>query len=322
MNFGLDLLGIAKFSKTAIEAFPEGFALGCFANTFGDALPVVDKLLKTGKCPAVRVHLMWKDSHNYSRKDFPSIYKEAKRWKPLTIKYPRILFYFSGACEHNLNHKDATELANGLANIFPEATYIVNTPLIGHGSDIIIVIDKLNEKHGAGVQHAPLDCLFSYDGNSCTDSDVQKMKDDIGPQIFFFWDSRFNGKWEDKDTTPRPMRKGWPDKALIESVAALSCDQGGVSLPHNWIYKSHAENTGTGDLRAEHPVFIIPLKVKEITLRDKGKTKATFPYYGPYAGGGHRYYGTKWGYQIANKPLEVWAEKRKYGAINPTFRAN
>lgn len=317
--FGLDLLGLAKYPKVAKNNFPEGFALGVFSDTFGDSRPAVDGILDTGKCPRVRIHLMWKDAHSYTRSDFPSIVKEARKWLPVVAKHPRIEFVFSGACEHLLNAPDANELRNRVLEVFatnPKISY-ANTPMQG-GADIQFAI---NERHGSKAQSRGNFENFSFDGSACVDSDVEKIKKEFrSAQTFFFWEPRFNGRWEDNDKTPRPDRKGWPDGKLIRSVIALSGACGDVSLPPKWLYKSHSENNGDGSSRAEKPVMISPLVVSDISLREGPRTVGILKYYGPYSGGGFRYYAKTWGYEIATQPVEVWAAGKRHGTINPAFR--
>ena len=81
MKYGLDLLGLAKYSDATIKAFPKGFGIGVFSKVdgFGDALPNLEKILKTGKAPFCRVNLCWRDDHNYKPEHFPAIVKEGKR---------------------------------------------------------------------------------------------------------------------------------------------------------------------------------------------------------------------------------------------------
>jgi hypothetical protein len=263
---------------------------------------------------------MWKDRHDFSRADFPIIVKEARQWLPIVAKYPKVEFMFSGACEHQLNSPDANELRNRVLEVFatnPKISY-VNTPMQG-GADVQFCI---NERHGSKAQSRGNFENFSFDGSSCVDSDVEKLKKEFASaQTFFFWEPRFNGRWEDNDPTPRPNRKGWPDGKLIKSVTVLSTPRGDVDLPDKWIYKSHAENHGDGASRSEKPVMIAPIKVREIMLKKGGNNIASLRYFGPYANEGFRYYAIRWGYEIATDPVEVWAAGTKYGTINPAFRS-
>ena len=315
MIYGLDLLGLAKYPNVAAKEFPPGFALGCFSSTFGDARPAVEAILKTGKCSHVRVHLMWKDNHNFTTKDFPAIVKEAKKWQQLVWKY-NVKWYFSGACENHLSAKNALDLANKVLAVLP-VIYV-------NSGDAKLPNDPQfrTEVHGTKTKALKVPYIFSYDGNACVDANVEEQKKKHkDAEIFFLWEPRFNGRWETNDTTPRPLRKGWPDAKMIRSVVALATQTGTSKLPKNWLYKSHAENKGIGDPRAEKPLFISPVKSTLVTLKLGNATKATFKYHSPYSGGGYRYYTTMWGYEIAKQPLDVWANSKKYGFVSPAFRA-
>lgn len=319
MIYGLDLLGIAKYPKVALNCFPNGWALGAFSNTFGDARPAVEAIVKSGKCPRVRIQLLWKDSHKFSKRDFPEMQKEAKKWLPLVKKYPKVQWFFSGACEHVMSAKEALAMCEMLQKTMPGCV-IVNCIL----KTSSIVKDKrfINEVHGTKAKPLKGESQFSFDGSPCVDADVETLKKRfIDSMTFFFWDSRFNGKWESSNTTPRPERKGWPDERYLKSIIALAQYPGKTSLPKGWLYKSHAENGGTNDPRAEKPVIIAPIIVPEICLIDSnGVTRARLKYYKPFSGGGHRYYANKYGYEIANELLEVWAGDKQYGVIHPAFR--
>lgn len=330
MRYGLDFLGLAKYANVAAENFPAGWAFGTFSSTFGDARPAVEKVLKTGKPSAVRVHLAWADDHNFALKDGPKIVREAQGWLPLVEKYPNVAWYFSGACEHKLSAKFANDLAMRVLDVFPETTWYVNTPIKG-GVDIIGP-RIINERHGSKSTKKKPNDVFSSDSNysGSVDSDIETLKETFSSDhYFFFWEPRFNGRYETKDNTPRPKRDDYPDKKLIESVIALSKNKGLVkALPKGWIYKSHSENNGKPNLRAEKPCLISPLKRDKITLRlANRKVIATFNYYDTYEDGGYRYYTDKWGYEIAElaskaqgSPIvQIWAGTM-IGVINPAFR--
>lgn len=315
--FGLDLLGVAKFAKVAKDTFPGNWALGCLSSAFGDARPAVEAILRTGKCPRVRVHLLWKDDHSFTASDYDSIAHEAEKWKALVVKYPKIQWYFSPACEPNWAADVARQSILIVSDILPGCTYVNNSNVRLVGPNIV------TELHGPDPRSADGRYIFSFDNAEvgCVDLDVSTAKRKlIGAEMFFFWEPRFNGRWECSDTTPRPLRTGWPDSALIRSVVTLSGPRGKVRLPRNWLWKSHAENHGSGDNRAEKPVCISPVKTDALRLKRAGKTVMILPYYGPYTDGRHRYYAPKMGFQISKEPLELWANRTCYGTVNPSFR--
>ena len=278
----------------------------------------VEAIIKSGKCPRVRVQLMWRDDHAYTTKDFPAIKKEAQKWKALTLKYPAIEWQFSGACEHNLSTVDAKALSKVVLGVLPSATY-VNNPQHQRRNDLGAPI--ITERHGSETKPTNLVYNFSFDGNSCVDADVTSIKRRLElADTFYFWVPQFNLRKSVADTTPRPQRTCKPTVDLIESVAYLANERGQVSLPKNWLMKSHAEETT--DTRSNKPVFIVPLKTKQLTLKKNGKQVATCPYYGTYVDGRHRYYSPMYGYQISELCgiVEVWADGKKFGTCNMAFR--
>jgi len=319
MMYGLDLLGIAQYSKVALREFPRGWALGAFSNTFGDARPAVEAIIKSGKCPRVRIQLSWKDKHDYSTRDFPAIRKEALEWAGLVNKYKNVQWLFSGACEHKLNKRDATALAVLIQQALPCTEYV---NCIMKGGARIDGTKYINEVHGDKAKSEKGREVFSFDGTPCVNGGVTDLKTKFAQcETFFLWDSRFNGKWESSNDTPRIDRKGWPDAGHIKSIIALAQDEGKINLAKKWLYKSHSENKGTGDPRAENPVIIAPIECKQIELKDdQGKLKVILKYYKPYSGGGHRYYAKKMGYEISRKQVSVWANGKQYGVIHPAFR--
>lgn len=314
--FGLDHLGIAKYSQVARQAQKEGIAIGAFGGVFGNSVPAIQRILAGGKCPAVRIHLAWRDNHEFSLRDLPAVIREAKRWIPVVKRFSKVKWYFSGACENNLSKADALLYANKVLATLPGVTYVQCGVKHIHGENII------NEVHGVNAKPLKGRYIFSFDGNACVDADVELLKlRHKDAEIFYLWEPRFNGRWESTDKTERPLRNGWPDKNLIESVQALMGDKGATNPPKGWIYKSHAENHGAKDTKAEHPVIICPLKAERIVLKDlSGQVVDILPYYGPYAGGGHRYYSQKWGYNISTEPVRMWINGVSYGFINPAFR--
>lgn len=315
MRWGLDLLGAAKYPKVAAREFPSGFYLGIFLNTFGPAWSAIRRILDTGRCAGVRGHAIWEDNHTYRPERHDRIIMaELERANRLKRDYPTIDVQFSPFCEHNIKGVQLTRLFQNLMD--NSDLTLVNS--FWKGDRVSGVINEVHGKHPSlsGMYN------FSFDGTACVDSDVTAFKEKHkGAETFYLWDFRFNGKWDEKDTTPRPKRTGWPDRKHIRSIVALTKDRGEIKFPKNWIYKSHAENHGPGDVKGEKPVMISPIKTRAIELRRGENLIATLPYYGTFAGGGYRYYARKWGYEIATDVLDVWANGKRVGTVNPAFRA-
>jgi hypothetical protein len=130
--------------------------------------------------------------------------------------------------------------------------------------------------------------------------------------------------------TPRPNRNGWPDGRLINSVAALSNPRGRINFPKDWLFKSHSENKGTNDPRAEKPVLIATVKTDYVTLTTiENQQIARAKYYDPYIDGRSRYYFNEWGYELAKKAdalsgspvCNLVVNGKVLGTVNPSFRS-
>jgi len=318
MQYGLDCLGLARFGKDALDAFPSGYALGVFSKTFGDSMPAVRQL--ASRCPAVRVQLMWSDSHTFSDHDIPVMKAEAQRWDQFAKEHKGMKVYLSPFCEHNLSNPDRyLQIVKDLA---PHCEP-VNSVWKGSRS-----AKFTNEVHGSHSQPAGGNYIFSYDGSDISESDVDGLKaKHKNAKIWFGWTANFNGNTE-ADTTvkvPREQRKAWPTAKLIRSVRYVMQKSKGITkLPPNWLWKSHAEDKGAGDIRANKPCLIAPVKASSAALLMNGRAIATAPYYGAFIDGRSRYYFGDWGFEIAEKtggmPLELSVGGKVYGRVNPAFR--
>lgn len=321
--FGLDFLALPKYENVVLREFPNGWALGCFAETFGDAFPSVRKVLETGRCPHVRIHLLWSDTHTFGTNDIPTIRALARKYERLATRFPSVRVELSPFCEHNIPNPDPYL---GIINQEAPSCIPINTPWQGG-----ISRRYKNEIHGDHKKPRGK-YNFSFDGTSAVDADVQSYKrKHKDADIFFFWVPQFNGKKNASDPTPRPERRAWPTSELIDSVIYLRKKRGKVSFAAPRLWKSHADQHEVPpEPRALKPVIIIPEKVPELILRaSNGQVVATAPYYGPYTGGGHRYYLPDFGYLVAEKAVriqgspvvQVYAKNKLIGTVNPAFRA-
>lgn len=328
MIWGLDFLGLAKFGAIAKAEFPSGWALGAFTKVdgFGDSLPAVDGILSTGRCPLVRLQLMWRDDHNFTSRDIPFVKNEAKRVKKLIQKYPNVRFCISPVCEHRLSPDKWRPFAKAVQDELGLIGYtLVNSPEKS-GQAIDGVINESHHGKPFGTKRA-----FSYDGANCVDSNVEKDKaTHAGAEYFMFWNCQCNGRKSENDKTPRPQRKAYPTSNQIDSWIYLNHKKGSTKLPKDWIYKSHSDqHTDKPTGKDQKPFFVKLPKFRSIELKTRsGQVVAKAPYFGTFTGGGHGYYFSDWGYLIADKAkriqgdsvCEVWADGKKYGAINPAFR--
>jgi hypothetical protein len=293
---GMDYLGLARYCDEALKGHPTGYAVGTFRDTFGDPTVCLRKFAASGKVPAFRIHLAWSDTHQFPVGGFDRIAKGAEAVEQLAKEFPRIKWFISGACEHNLNERDAKLLRAKVLSKCTSCAGYVNT--IWRGA----LIDGINEVHGnhraVGGRY-----FWSADGISYVDADAERIRNaHRGAEIYFLWDPNYNGRLETKDPTPRPKRTAWPSGKLITSLAAMADSkqpQFITRTPPGFLYKTHADDHR--DRKSHKPVILAPFNVPEITLRDgSGRVAGTLKNVGRFEDGKRfRYYSDRWGYEIA-----------------------
>lgn len=327
MQYGLDALGLAKFSDLMAREWPDQWSLGAFANTFGNAWPAIRKVLATGRCPRVRVHAIWDDGHKYNpRLHDPIIDKELKAANALKAEFPHVHVLFSPFCEHNIKGQTLANLLNRCADNSRNVE-IVNTPWQGDLSSKF-----MNEVHGTHKAPSSGAYQYSFDGTSCVDADVEKFKISyFNSQVFYFWHPAFNGRLNTNDKTPRPQRKAWPTPELIDSIIYLHRVRGQDNFKGKRLWKSHADRHETPpEPRAYKPVVIVPEKVDRLELvADNGQIVAVSGRPQSFNDGRFRYYFDQFGYQLSEKArrihgspiVKVRAGRKIIGSVNPAFRA-
>lgn len=310
MKCGHDVLGGVKYPKQ-VSAIPVEYGIGIFWDTFGPAKSLIQKEAK--KRPFIRVQGIWQDNHNFGTSNEPKAIAIGKELQKIAIDNPGCEIYYSPYCEHKQSSTYMQSLFSKIKPHCPNVT-LVNCPLPQGG----ILPMELNETHGGGKPRSPK-YAFSFDGTAAEDSDVETIKDNFkNAEYFMLWGPRYNGRWESNDTTPRPQRKGWPDAKYIKSLSYLITDKGVTSVPKKWLWKSHSENKGNGDPRAEKPVAIIGIKAKEIVLKKENQKVGVMKYFGTFSGGLYRYYATQWGYEIGK--VDLWVNGKKVSSVNAGFR--
>ena len=321
MILGLDYLGGAAYGDIILANHPQGWAAGFFDDEFGDCLKVATALAKTGKCPLIRIQLIWHANHQYGDGDIQAITAKAKKWESFKSQFQNIRVQLSPFCEHTLS--DASRYLDLCLLNAPHCEVVNSRIQVGGRSN-----KYRNEFHGCEIKpiSSTTPINFSFDGTACVDADVTTYKNNYkNSEVFFFWDAPFN-----LHTEVGQSDRNWkPSRELIESIVYLAKDKGKDVLPAKWLWKSHSEQKGTGDPRADKPVLICPLKPNHIFLKTRdGHLLETMNYYGPYVDGRQRYYGTQWGYQIAQHAVQlqgdhicdVWADNKKIGTVSPAFR--
>lgn len=320
-NWGLDCLAGAKYQDLIAREIPQGWNLGAFSSLFGDVRPLVKKLLAKERIARSRIQLLWSDTHTFGVKQIDAAVAEAKKWRVISKDFGARLAV-SPWCEHRADRSLVTKLHEAIMNTLPDCVY-VNCP-IDQGA---MLKGVMNEVHGDEAVPVMGNYSFSFDGSSCVDADVTEIKERLSTaSMFFWWIPQFNLRRSVKDNTPRHERLVRPTAGLIRSVVYLATERGAVKLPPRWLLKSHAEDTGSS--RSNKPCFIVPLKTSRVTLKCDGKVIAKCPYYGPFGDGRSRFYAQSYGYVISQKAreisgrptVEVWADGRKWGVVNPAFR--
>jgi len=323
-------LGGCKYPKVMRDSHPRGFGMVIFTNTFcPDSREAIRETLDTGKVPFIEYNLKWSDTHSFSRRDFPGIIDEAKRYAQLTERYPSLACAFSGATEHQLNKQDATELAKQVLAVIPQRCVYVNNPW-GRGAFIDSTDRIWNEFHGEIPKKIPSgNIVFGWDGlDAFDDPRVQEKKNKLSnAKVIAYWTSQNNGRRNRNDKTPRPERKFWPTNELITALAFLHTNQGTVKVPKNFTIKPKSDqHTVPPASRELKPVFIVPYKAQFLELRQGGRLIIKSGGAQPFEDGRWRYYFPKFGHEIMHNlvsPLELYISGsggRKQGTVNPGFR--
>lgn len=310
----VDTLALPKYPDS-VKAVPLHFGIGTFAKTFGDAFPFVKKELERGR-KYIRVNLLWSDSHSYGDKDIKAITAESKRYQILCANFPDRKIELAPFTEHNI--KNADKYLNIVQANAPNCG-VVNS--VWQGGFTKNPKYK-NEVHGTHAKpNVPgVKYNYSYDGTNSVDSDVVAMLEKHkGAELFCMWHPRNNGKWNMKDATPRPERKAWPNRDMLESQVYLFTNKGKTNVPKNWLVKSHAEKHNATDTKGDKLLIISPVKSNAIVLKRDNQKIATLTFYGSYEGGGWRYYAQQMGYKFG-AALDMFIGSKKYGVINGGFR--
>lgn len=324
--YGIDYLAGARYKRSILKSHPNGWAAGFFAETFGDAFPVVDNLLKTGKCPLVRIQLLWEDSHKFGDKHINKIKALSRKCQILANRYPSVDVRISPFCEYDNSVSDVDKYLDICQLEAPNCT-IVATPWTGKPSRKYI-----NESHG----NHPLEpgrCMYSVDGGyprkpEGYDDIVDKNVTDLiaklsRAEVFMFWHSRCNLRYRSKDTADRKLRikqakQRSPSPDFLKSLSYLTTGKGQTSIPKNTTIKSHADRHDAKDNKGDKFLIIYPKKVKEIVLKRGSKVVAKLPYYGPFEDGRSRYYSSSMGWKLG--VVDIYVNGKKVGSCNCGFR--
>lgn len=334
-DYGIDYLLAGKYPEVVIENHPKGFACGFIWEVDGSPKTdkVINKLLISGKCLKTRIHLSWRDDHNFSEKDIPIAVAKAREVAKIVEKHPTVEFYVSPWLEHRASLSLLNKLVPQVKNALPSRVKYVNSYIDGGA----YLPNEINEVHHTFTVPKGK-YIHSFDGVTALDADVEKYKKVHNKaELFFFWDWSANSRYSSEDPTPRKDRKLKLPSQLIKSFVLMSKPKGKTSLPSKDLFKAYAEAEPLGSdhskpiPRSWKPLFIVGDKADSIILKAKKKTVAIFKFEKKYAHGyGYVYRSSDWGIDIAEKILKlkkntvanVWVGKKKLGKVNVVFREN
>lgn len=334
MNRALDFLGLAhpnwKLQPT-LDAFPQGFAIGCFADTFGNPIPKLRQFFDSGKVSAFRLQAWWDNAHKIA--PLAHLKKELPKWESLAKQYPHIPFYISHSCEYSeQNRKEVIRRVSLVQNLCPSCK-IVQTPM---HSPVVPGVGFV-EYHGSKAK-AKAGEIASTDGNEICQMDSLKwMQSNAAGELVFGWNAEFNGR--NAHTTEPPMqRDSFPNGKYVKTTVAQMMPKGVIPVPAfdarafkgDELYKVMAEDQ-KNDSRSNKPVIMLAKKVPQIDLVTFDNKVVTsfklFPDSNPHKL--ERYYSSGlWGYEIAQRAFDlsgsefVWikAAREFVQGLHPSFR--
>lgn len=346
---GLDLPGIGSKKwaiKQTIKGFPQGFALGLFADeTFGPlAIKNTTKLLKTGKVSAVRAHLNWAGPNPaHALPPESKIKKLAPKWEALAKQFPNVQFYISPSCEAKSNDKAKIKSLLDLTASLCPSCLIVWSPMQSPS-----IPGYITEVHGKKAAKAGQ--IASYDGGvkgeALWDTDAQSwVKKNSDAILCFSWAPIFNMA-ESHNTLPPNKRTASPSAKTIIGAARLFdvippaptpdfADKVIKPIKAPLLLKNFAEDMQGKNTRDDKPLLMLKQETKSIEVVTKtGQSLGKFIYFAPYPPDLFRYYSglpggvNLYGYQISDKAKAlsgsewVWFKQGNtyYGPVCCTFR--
>lgn len=328
MMWGIDYLAAARFKKLALENHPPGFAAGYFWEEFGSIGDFPERMFIETICPMQRVQALWDKDHKYgSAAQETRMLQIYSTVKALKSKFPNKGVQFSPYCEHDLNASKVKALFTMLKDLGTEGVTLVNS--VNKGS-LIQMPGVINEIHGVGRKAPPGKYNQSFDGTDAFGVDMDAAKTAYRrASCMFFWCPAMNLKRKVKEIPfIPPMERTYRPKAVhIISMADLQNRCGKTRMVPKGILKPLAEDS-VGDLKSNKVCVIVPGRFERLQFRTP---TAIYPlaYYGPFEGGGYRYYSADYAYEIVrqlpNVPCRLVGinkdgSKVALGRVNPSFR--
>jgi hypothetical protein len=331
MKYGMDYLLGAKYKRLILDEHPEGFYAGFFMEEGGPLGEMPTKLLETGRCPGIRFQGLWAGKgHNYNSAAqlhrAQGLFEDAKALKRA---FPDKEVQFSPFCEHNLDRKTTRHVFTTLKNQGTDGVLLVNSVWKGA---IIQMEGVINEIHGMKAYPPKGRFNHSWDGTDCFASNIQEAKNRYRrAEIMFMWAPPLNCKRKlVEDIDIPPMERTYKPTAghirTLEYEALIR--RGKTSMVKGGILKPVAEESENFDVKSNRVCVIVPGKYKQVEFRTSSEI-IVLPYFGPFDGGGYRYYSKDWGYEIAEQlsvlpcrliGIKKNGEKENLGRVHPAFR--
>lgn len=220
---------------------------------------------------------------------FNKLCAKAQALDGLSAQFPHIQVFISGMLEHDLSRPSAEKVVNLMRRCAPRVKGIVDSPVKKVYPQIP---GSFLECHGTKFQGT---CPFvSLDGEDALDVDLEAAKQKA-TMYFFVWGRPYNCRLPKEGVSFPPARKNCPNQDQFNHYFRLIYPQPapppGPKLSGKRIYKPSSDNHGGCLGKDCRPVYIGPVRQAQIAIYAlNGKRLGHLRYYGPYDGGGYRYY--------------------------------
>jgi len=213
--YGIDYILGGNYLRT-LNHHPNGWAAGFLWNVSGvkGSKKAIIKLAKSGRCPRIRVSLLWHDSHRFSDADKEIIQKRARALAKIVNDYPDIEWYCQPMLEpHRASDRLTTKLLRTAKRELPKSVKMVTGNNYG-GPKVV------RETHHS-YSSWPKQKIFSFDGKDARDSYVKSWdRNTQDCKTFFLWTSNCNGN-KRGEKLPRKDRKDWLTPEQLREMVAM-----------------------------------------------------------------------------------------------------
>lgn len=330
---GIDLLGLPLCDVDMIATTIEpGTAIGALMGTFGNPVPALRKLLRTGKVPAVRIHLSsgtceranvceWQNEIRAT--DYTSLAKRAQVVRDLANEFPSVKFVVSPRLEHDVKDRKVVDKWINVLRTVSSTYEICVSAFTGYVPPNVLV-----ERHG---NHATGD-ITSNDGESLSDAPISYLSS--GRLITFGWLHSFNGRGpgDDHFVPPSQRKRGWfasiddikycnkwlrtPEPVPPVSIPLIQAPE--ILKPYAEYYSEH------DDVREKKPMYISKTKVIGFDILTVGGTKVASAkrFAGDYHGMARYYVGSGSGDSSVSLMKKLGSEWSIWKSGNKKFLVN